>query len=797
MVYLFDGAMGTMLQQAGLLAGDCPELWNLSKPEIVREIHRAYVLSGADVIETNTFGANRLKLSEYGLADKVSLINTAAVAAVRKAAGRYIKIAGSVGPTGKFIAPLGNVSFDAAYAVFFEQITALDEAGVDFILIETMTDIQEVRAALLAAKAASKKPVICQMSFGEDGRTVTGTDPRTAAIVLAAMGADIVGANCSLGPAHLIEVVETMAAAVNCPVIVQPNAGMPELVNGKTVFPLSPQDMALSAIRLVEAGASYIGGCCGTTPAHIKAMREVLDGSAVDSRVAQNKQLTALTSRSQTIYLGREFPAVIIGERINPTGRKALASDIRNGQLGLVKKEAIRQVAAGAAILDVNVGVPGIDEPAVMGKIVEELSMLVDTPLAIDTTDAAALEAGLKAFPGRALVNSVSNEPQRLATYLPLAKKYGAAIICLPLSPGGLPATATERVREIRQIIEAAQAAGLKEHDFLLDALVLTIATNAQAATAVLDTLNQYRQQFGYPTVMGLSNISYGLPRRDVINAAFCSLALAAGLDAPILNPYDSLCKDSIAAAKALLGQDACAVKFSQSLAALNSQSINSSTTTEQAPTDVVTQVRRAVIQGEKEAITPLVRQALAEGYSAAEVIDQGLTVAMNEIGDAFRTGRCFLPQVMLAAETMRIAFAVIKEILPADKVASRGTVVLATVKGDIHDLGKNIVAALLENSGFKVIDLGKDVAAVKIVAAAKAAKADIVGLCALMTTTMPQIDETIAALSAAGSTAYTMVGGAVVTADYAAKAGATAYAVDGVDAVTQAKRLLKEKAHV
>lgn len=789
MIYIFDGAMGTMLQDAGLPVGACPELWNIEQPTAITAIHKSYVASGADIIETNTFGANRIKLTHYGLQDKVAELNHAAVTAARNACGPTTKVAGSVGPTGKLIAPLGDLTFDHAYEVFLEQITALDQANVDMILIETIIDIQEMRAALLAAKAATKKPIICQMAFGADGRTVTGTDPATAAIILEAMGADIIGANCSLGPAQLLEVVKKLASVTKCPISIQPNAGMPQLVNKQTIFPMMPQEMGAWAIQLVEAGASYIGGCCGTTPQHIKAIKDAVKNLTVPllPTVKQITKTTALTSRSKTIYIGAGCPTAIIGERINPTGRKQLAADIKAGQFMSVKKEALEQLRAGAHILDVNMGVPGINQAEAMKYVIQELSMLVDAPLVIDTTDAAALEAGLKAYPGRALINSVSAEPERLAAFLPLAKKYGAAILCLPIAPSGVPTTAVGRLHITRQIIEAALAAGLRPQDFVLDALVLTAAADAKAGSEVLATLKLYREQLGYPTTMGLSNISFGLPRRDIINASFCAMALISGLDAPILNPYDPLMQDTLAASAALLGHDANGRSYSLQYAP-NRQ-------TEQVaplatPKNIIEEIRLAVMSGEKEAVIPLVKQALADGISSNTITEEGLTLAMNELGIAFGSGRCFLPQVLLAAETMRAAFLTIKEVLPTHTIASLGTVVLATVKGDIHDLGKNIVAALLENSGFTVIDLGKDVPTETIVEAAQTHQADIVGLCALMTTTMTEIDHTIVALKAAGITSKTIVGGAVLTLEYALQAGADAYAENGVEAVTIAKKI-------
>lgn len=792
MIHIFDGAMGTMLQAGGLKPGACPELMNIEHPDVVKSIHEAYIKAGSTIIETNTFGASTIKLEHYGLADRMTELNTAAVKIAKSAAGERAKVAGSMGPTGRFIQPLGDLDFEAAYQVFYEQSQALAAAGVDYFIIETCIDIQEMRAALLAAKeAAPKIPVICQLSYSEDGRTVTGTDPQSAAVILAAMGADIIGVNCSLGPEQLVPIVKTLAENCQVPISVQPNAGMPYLDNGETKFPMGAIEFGTWGRKLVEAGASFLGGCCGTTPEHIKELAKNVKNLA--EPVHHNtKQQLMLASRSKTVVIDKDLPTRLIGERINPTGRKKLAAEIREGSLLSVKKEAVNQTKAGAHLLDVNMGVGGIDQAAAMKRAISEISQISDAPLAIDTGDAKALEAGLRAYPGRALINSVSAEKDRLRDFLPLAKKYGAAILCLPITEDGVPKTAKDRIAVVHTIIEAAKKHGLADGDFLLDALVMTVSAQANACQEVLATLQGYRQEFGYPSTMGLSNISFGLPNRPLINSTFFAMCLAAGLDAPIMNPYDDAMQNALMASAALLGKDPNGLAFSKNEA--NLAVPKKAAVAKETNLDTMSAIKQAVIDGEKDEIEGLVTKAINEGHGTNEITEKALTSAMNDIGVDFGAGRMFLPQVLLSAETMRTAFNKLKELLPNQQAADKGTVVIATVKGDVHDLGKNITGALLANSGFKLIDLGKDVDSTEIVRAAIENNADIVGLCALMTTTMVQIDKVIADLHEAGCQAKVMVGGAALTQEYADAAGADAYAADGVKAVELAKAMVAAK---
>ena len=803
MIHIFDGATGTMLQAAGLKPGECPELVNLERPEMIKAVHRAYVEAGSTIVETNTFGATRIKLEHYGCSDKVREINIAAVKAAKEAVEGKAKIAGSMGPTGRFIEPLGDLDFEEAYKNYYEQASALAEGGADYILIETSIDIQETRAALIAAKDATKLPVICQLSYSEDGRTVTGTDPQTAAITLDALGADIIGVNCSLGPEQLLPVVKTLAENTNKPISVQPNAGLPKFVNGKTIFPMTPEDFASWTPKLIEAGATYLGGCCGTTPEHIRAVAEAA-AKCTEAVRKPVKKMLRLTSRSKTVEIDASLPTVLIGERINPTGRKKLAAEIKEGSLLTVKKDALEQTRAGAKVLDVNMGVAGIDQAAAMKRAIKEIAQMTTTPLAIDTSDAEALEAGLRLYPGRALINSVSAEPERIAKFLPLAKKYGAAILCLPITAEGVPETADKRIEAVRGIIKAAKEQGLDDGDFLLDALVMTAAADAKAGAETLRTLDLYRKEFGYPSTMGLSNISYGLPSRPLINSTFFAMCLSHGLDAPIMNPYNDDMQLALLASSALLGKDPNGRLYSKTMQAkgeIKTQFMSNGTEKaakkETAPKDspegILAEIKEAVTEGSKEAMPELIKKALDAGIPANDITEHGLTDAMNDMGDDFGAGRIFLPEVLLSAEAMRTAFNELQRLAPSKTTEKLGTFIIATVKGDVHDLGKNIVGALVGNSGFELIDLGKDVPSDEIVKAALEKKADIVGLSALMTTTMIEIDDVVKKLREAGSTAKVMVGGAAVTPEYAQEAGADFYAADGVAAVRLAKELMKK----
>ena len=802
-MYIFDGAMGTMLQAAGLEEGYCPELFNVERPEVVKNIHAQYLQHGSDVITTNTFGACSLKLEDYDLQDRVKEINIAAVKVAKEAIAEVkpsARVAGSMGPTGRFLQPLGNMSFDDIYDTYKEQADALIEGGVDFIIIETIIDVQEMRAALLASldarneagKTKEDVQIICQFSFSEDGRTITGTPPAVAATIVEAIGADIIGINCSLGPEQITPLIEEIASVTNLPISCQPNAGMPQLINKQTVFPLTAEEMGPLMLAIVDAGASYVGGCCGTTPAHNQSISNAVKAHTPKER-AYIEPKTIITSRTKLLELGHNVKPLIIGERINPTGRKVLAQELRDGSFIRVKRDALDQVEAGADILDVNMGVAGMDQTPLMEKAIFELSMLVETPLSIDTLDPAAMEVALKNYPGRALINSVNGEEESITHVMPLAKRYGAALLCLPLSSGDLPEKAEDRVALAESIVNRAYNYGLQPHDLLLDPLVLTLASGEDSARQTLKTLRLYKEKFGFPTVMGLSNISFGMPQRPYLNGQFLTMALASGLTTPIMNPLNYAAKKAFVSSSTLLGWDPGSAEFIKEYG-YEDETTAPGNAAPKGPdkasfdsNDPLANIRACVEQGEKEAIVELVKKALADGMDPLDITKKGLSEAMNVVGDKFGSGKLFLPQVMLAAETMQAAFNTIKEIIPASESLDKGTVIVATVKGDIHDLGKNIVAALLENNGYKIVDLGKDVDPEVIVQAIKDNKAALVGICSLMTTTMPQIDNTIAAIRAAGLKTKVMVGGAVVSQDYADQAGADIYAKDGIAAVNHA----------
>ncbi|MGE5403441.1 MAG: homocysteine S-methyltransferase family protein, partial [Candidatus Saccharibacteria bacterium] len=795
-IMILDGAMGTMLQQRGLKPGECPEMMCIKHPEVLEEVHRLYVEAGSDIIQTNTFGGNRFKLAEYGLADRVAEINAKAVEAAKRAAGNKALVALSVGPTGRLLKPVGDVDFDDLYDAFAEQVTAAAKAGADLISIETMTDIGELRAALIAAKQCTSLPVIAHLTFEDDGRTMMGTDPVTAALIIEALGAVAVGANCSGGAKKLLPLIAQMAETTNLFVTVEPNAGLPKLIDGNTVFPESPEEMAGYALELREAGANIIGGCCGTTPLHIKAMADAVKGKAPVARAPQNKW--AFCSRTRNIVVSEEAYPVYIGERINPTARKKLAEDIREGRMEMVVDEARKQVEAGAPMLDVNMGVPGIDQPAAMKKAVVDIQSAVDSPVSIDSTDPAAIEEGLKNFVGRALINSTTGEEKALNAILPLAKKYGAAVLGLCLDEKGIPDTAEGRFAIAERIYAKAKEYGLRDQDIYIDCLVKTASAEQAQVMETIKALQMVKTRLGVRTVLGVSNVSHGLPARDILNSTYLAIAWSQGLDLPIINPFDERMREITKAAAVLMNRDPYAAQFIDSYKDRTATVVvekkgeaKPEPAKKEEASDINGRIREAVIKGQKNQIVGLVKEALEAQQEAIQIVNTSLIPAIEEVGELYDRKVYFLPQLMLSAETMKEGFGYLKPLMATGSEQNQGTVLMATVEGDIHDIGKNIVCIMLENYGYRVVDLGKDVPADRIIEAAERDNADIIGLSALMTTTMPRMNEVIELAKKRNLKARIVVGGAVLTQDYADKIGAAGYSPDARQAVVCIRNLL------
>jgi 5-methyltetrahydrofolate--homocysteine methyltransferase len=811
-VLVFDGATGTMLQARGLPPGYCPDLWCLERPDAVAWVHRQYIEAGAQVIETNTFGATPVRLSHYGLQDKVRDINIAAVRIARQEAGDRALVAASMGPLGALVAPLGDFSFDQAYAEYAAQAKALAEAKPDFIIIETIADVNELRAALLACRDhAPGIRRIAQITIDPTGRAFTGTDPETAGLILQSLGADVIGFNCSVGPDVLLGAVERMARVARVPISVQPNAGLPLLqLDGTTTFPMGPAEFAAYGPKLVAAGASFVGGCCGTTPEHIRQLRASVEGLHPVSKAGPLSEVLGLASRTRSLFFIDQNLPVAIGERINPTGRKLLSKDIKEGTFALVRKEAKQQVAAGAQVLDVNVGVPLIDEPAAMARAVQVVQDTVAVPLCIDSPDPLALEAGLKACVGKPLVNSFSLEEGRAEKVLPVVKRYGAAVLGLTIDEKGIPSSAQQRFDIAKRLVAKAAEFGIPRWDVVIDPLALTAGAQQAEAKETLKAIRMIREELGCRTSLGVSNISFGLPNRHFLNAVYLNMAVTMGLDMAIMNPMDERMMDTVRAVRLFLNRDLNAKEYMQVVGPKQLAHNVEEAAVKAAPAPAVEAVvsvsdqrdalgqklYTAVLEGDKDAILPLVEQGLAEGREAMALLNDHLIPAIEEVGRLFGAGTYFLPQLMLSAGAMKKAFARLKPELQKAKAgaAEIGTVVLATVQGDIHDIGKNIVAVLLENYGFKVVDLGRDVKNEVVYEEARKAGADMVGLSALMTTTMPQMKRVIELFARESFDCPVLVGGAATTRAFAEQIGAAGYGRDAQEAVALALRLLETR---
>lgn len=778
---VFDGAMGTMLQAYGMKAGELSERYNIEKPEVIEKIHKAYIDAGADVITTNTFGANRYKLNDKGL--PLEDVIGRAVEIARKAAKDKL-VALDIGPLGQLMEPYGSLSFEAAYEAFKEQITVGASAGADLIIIETMSDIYEVRAAILAARENSSLPIICTMTFQEDGRTLTGTDPLTMVNILQNLGIAALGINCSLGPKEMMPLVYEVLKYSRIPVIVQPNAGLPKMVGNETVFEINPEKFAAYGRQMAESGVRLLGGCCGTTPEHIKALKSALAGL----KPAKNeiKRITAASSSTCTVVLGGEVK--IIGERINPTGKKRLKQALIEGDMDYILREAVDQKDNGAHMLDVNVGLPEIDEKAVMVKVVKEIQGIVNLPLQIDSVRPEVIEAGVRVCNGRPIINSVNGEDKAMESILPIVKKYGCLMVALTLDEKGIPETAEDRLKIAEKIIKKASEYGIPKEDIIVDCLVLTASAQQREVKETIKAVRLVKEKLGVMTTLGVSNVSFGLPARGILNRTFLAAALSAGLDAPIMNPMEADMRDTVRAFNVLWNHDRDSKDY-----------INAYTDIKTKPQSNVNRsskdLKKIIIDGMKEEVKEVVKELLKE-FRGLEIVDNYLIPALDTVGEKYEKGEIFLPQLILSAETVKNAFEVIKEDMmensSQDKAINKGNIVIATVKGDIHDIGKNIAKILLENYGFRVYDLGKDVAKEKIIKKVKEVKAPLVGLSALMTTTVQSMEETIKALRLHCPDCVVMAGGAVLNENYANMIGADFYVKDARDSVKVAEMVLK-----
>ncbi len=800
----FDGGLGTMLQARGLPAGASPEEFSLERPDVLAGIHREYALAGADILTTNTFGGTVFKLP--GKLEPVAF-NRRMAAIAREVAdrssgelGRKIFVAGSIGPSGKFLRPLGELSFDDLLAAFREQIRGLVAGGADLLLAETQFDLAEARAAVIAARMECSLPLGVSMTF-EDGASLTGSSPEVFAATLGNMGVDFLGTNCSAGPLEMAGVVARLLRHAAVPVMAQPNAGLPELVDGQTVFRLSPEPFAEAAVDFAAQGVQFLGGCCGTTPAHIKALRGLAGSEKCLRTAAAASGRITVTSRSSLLHIGLDQPFRIIGERINPTGKKQLSAELAAGEFTTALRFSDEQVMAGAHILDVNVGAPLVDEAALLPELVGRLAARHSVPLSLDSSNPEAVAAALKAYPASPLVNSISGEAGHLEKLGPLCRDFGAPFVLLPLKGRQLPESAAQRIAVIEELLERMDDLGVPRRLAMVDVLVLTISANAAAARECAAVVRHCTEALALPTVAGLSNVSFGLPARELVNGAFLSMAAGAGLCACIANPGSVRIREAVAAADLLGGKDPAAGRFIEGYSGWTGGAGGTFAAGAiggagafggKADGCASLSLEDAVILGRIDEIEFLVRAELAAGSDPFGLVGDRLIPAITAVGAKYERREYFLPQLIRSAETMQAAFAVLRPLLEKDtRTGEKTVVVTATVEGDIHDIGKNIVNLMLRNHGFEVVDLGKDVPARKIVDAAKEKKAALIGLSALMTTTMVRMRDTVDLLAEEGLDLPVVVGGAVVTENFARAIGAR-YAPDAVEAVRLARNLAK-----
>lgn len=800
---LLDGATGTNLQKAGMPVGVCPEQWILENSEVLIDLQKQYVEAGTDILFAPTFTASRIKLKEYGLEDHLEEMNRKLVALSKEAAkGTNALVAGDLTMTGEQLYPLGDLMFEDLVDVYKEQAKIIAEAGADLFVVETMMSLQECRAAVLAIREVCDLPVMVSLTYNEDGRTLYGTDPVTAVVVMQSLGADAVGMNCSTGPEAMLEPIAKMVEYAAIPLLAKPNAGMPELIDGQTVFNVEPEEFAEVGKKLVEEGAAIIGGCCGTTPEHIRALKEAVKGIPVKAPLQTKRRM--LTSERKSVEITLDGRFMVIGERINPTGKKKLQAELKEGSLNLVRTMALEQEENGASILDINMGMNGIDEKEMMLRTIYEVTSTVDCPLCIDSSHVDIIEAALRIYPGRALINSISLEKEKFEKLLPIAKKYGAMFILLPLSDEGLPKDSAEKHGIIRTIMDEAVRIGMAKEDIIVDGLVATIGANPNAALECFETFSYCKNELELPTACGLSNISFGLPERTYVNTAFLTMAIANGLTMAIANPSQELLMNAAFASDMLLNKKESDIRYIERMNFLSEKYAGmervmvqktpagtSAAGGETRKESTGSGVFQAVLKGNKEHVLEEVKKMLDGGAKPDEIINEHLIAAINEVGELFDKKKYFLPQLISSANTMKLAIEYLEPMLERSNTEAMATIVVATVEGDIHDIGKNLVVLMLKNYGYHVIDLGKDVPADVIVDTAMNEGAKVIGLSALMTTTMMRMKDVVELAKEKGCTAKIVIGGAAITESFSDEIGADGYSKDAAECVKLVERLL------
>lgn len=802
---VLDGATGTNLMAAGMPIGVCPEAWVMEHQDVLYDLQSAYVKAGTNIVYAPTFTGNRIKLEEYGLEDRIEEINTELVRLSKRAVDGKALVAGDMTMTGKQLFPLGDLMFEELVDVYKEQASILDHAGADLFVVETMMSLQECRAAVIAIKEVSDLPIMVTLSYNEDGRTLFGTPPETAVVVLQSLGVDAIGINCSTGPMEMVELVEKMAQYSTVPILAKPNAGLPELEGDKTVYKMTPQEFADAAVALVNAGASIVGGCCGTTPEHIKALSDAVRELPIRKPLERHRRILASERKNVEIDLDGGF--IVVGERINPTGKKKLQAELKEGKLDLVRQMAMEQEENGAKILDINMGMNGIDEKEMMKSVIYEVSSTVDCPLCIDSSHVDVIEEALKIYPGRALINSISLESEKIEKLLPVAAKYGAMFILLPLSDEGLPKDAAEKHRIINTVYDKAMALGMAHEDIVVDGLVATIGANPDAAKECYETISYCKNDKKLPTICGLSNISFGLPERMYVNTAFLTMAICNGLTMAIANPSQELLMNAAFSSDMLLNRPDSDIAYIERMNMLaekkaqyetvvvkkqpDSAAGDSTGTNTNGGNDAIFQ---AVLKGSKGSILDEVKKVIDAGKKPDEIINESLIPAINEVGELFNKKKYFLPQLIGSANTMKHAIDYLEPLLEKnDTGENMPTLVIATVEGDIHDIGKNLVVLMLKNYGYNVIDMGKDVPCEDIVNKAIEENAAVIGLSALMTTTMLRMKDVIELCKEKGCSSKVIIGGACITQSYADEIGADGYSKDAAECVKLVEKLLQK----